>query len=753
MEDSAAATFLFTDIEGSTRLWEREPERMRPAMARHDALAREAVARHRGEVVKMTGDGLHAAFRDPLDAALAALALQRALAALEREAGLALRARCGMHAGPFERRDGDYYGTAVNRAARIMSAAHGGQVLLSQAVADLLDGRLPPELALRDLGRARLRDLARPERLFQLVHPELRSEFPALRSLEVTPNNLPHAVSSFVGREREMAEVRELLSRARLVTLTGMGGLGKTRLSLHVAAEVSGEFPDGVWLVELAPLRDERRVSQAVASAMGVKEEPGHGLVEALERHVRERKLLLVLDNCEHLLAECALLAHRLLAASPNLRILASSREPLRVAGETTYAIPPLEVPPAGARTDARSLAGYAAARLFLERAGAARAGFVADEADAAAIADICRRLDGIPLALELAAARVRMLSAQAIAARLDDRLQLLAAGDRSAMPRQQTLRALIDWSHELLAPDERALFRRLAVFSGGWALEAAEAIAAGPPLSARDVLDVLARLVEKSLVEHDAASERYRLLETVREYALERLEESGEAARTRDAHLRHFAAFAARAGAELFGADQAHGLARLDAERENLLAAHAWGAREGGDAHAAFEMLSAIKFYWLNRGLLQLGLRLYLELLARPEALRRGPVRRRALYEAGQLRFYRGEYREARECLEESLSIARELGDAEAIARVLQPLGMSRLGEGDIEAARASLREALALAEERGDARNLAAARNALAQLHRVEGRPDLAAPLYRAVLAAAGELGDRESAAIAQL
>ncbi|HET7547413.1 MAG TPA: hypothetical protein VFJ86_06570, partial [Usitatibacter sp.] len=437
---------------------------------------------------------------------------------------------------------------------------------------------------------------------------------------------------------------------------------------------------------------------------------------------------------------------------APRLRIVASSREALRVAGEAAYAVPPLEMPPA-AGAPARPLESYASVRLFVERAAAARAGFCVEPADAAAIGDICRRLDGIPLALELAAARVRLLSAAAIAARLDDRFRLLASGERAVLPRQQTLRALIDWSHDLLDRDERALLRRLAVFAGGFTLEAAEAVASRKPLHAAGILELLARLVEKSLVEHDAGAERYRMLETVREYGLEKLRESGEAARVRDAHLHHFTAFAKRAGAELFGAEQAQWLARLDRERENLLAAHAWGAREGGDAAAAFEMLGAIKFYWLNRGLLQLGIGLYARLLARPEAQARGTMRQRALYEAGQLRFYASEYRAARACLEESLAIARALDDGEAIARVLQPLGMSQLGEGDVEAARASLAEALAAAEGGGNARNLAAARNALAQLHRLEGKPQLAAPLYRSVLAAATELADLESAAIARL
>ncbi|HEX3098599.1 MAG TPA: adenylate/guanylate cyclase domain-containing protein, partial [Usitatibacter sp.] len=361
MEDSTrAATFLFTDIESSTRLWEEEPERMREAMAGHDALAREAVLTHGGQVVKMTGDGLHAVFEDALDALHASVQLQTGLAELERACGIPIRARCGMHAGAFERRDGDYYGTAVNRAARIMSSAHGGQVLLSQAVGDLVGRRLPAGIGLRDLGSARLRDLARAERLYQVVAPLLRTEFPPLRSLEGTPNNLPHALSSFVGRARELAEVRELLRGTRLLTVTGMGGLGKTRLALHAAAEEMDGYADGVWLVELASLHDPRRVAQSAASALGVKEEPGRPVLEALERHVRGRQMLLVLDNCEHLLETSAELAHKLLTAGAGLRILATSREPLRVAGEVQYGIGGMVVPPAGVEAGAAIAASEA---------------------------------------------------------------------------------------------------------------------------------------------------------------------------------------------------------------------------------------------------------------------------------------------------------------------------------------------------------------------------------------------------------
>ncbi len=535
---SGVTTFLFTDIEGSTRLWDREHERMRIALAHHDAIVRAAIEENRGVVVKMSGDGAHAAFDDPLDALGAALQLQQALADPAATQGVVLSVRCGLHAGVTERRDDDFFGGAVNRAARIMSVAHGGQVLLSQAVATLVGERLPPGVALRDLGAVRLRGLESPERVFQLVHPRLREDFPSLRSLEATPNNLPQQLSSFVGRERELGEIRKLLGGTRLLTLIGAGGLGKTRLTLHVAAELLDEYPDGVWFVELAPLSDARLVPQAVASALGVTEEAGRPVIEALVKLAADRRMLLILDNCEHLIDACAELARQLLQAGPHLKILASSREPLRLAGETTFPVPALATPDASEPISVDRLSQFEAVRLFAERAAAAQPAFRVTAQNAAAVADICRRLDGIPLALELAAARARSLSIETIAARLGDRFALLVGGDRTALPRQQTLRALIDWSHELLTQDERLLFRRLAVFAGGFTLEGAEALRAAGKDDLPDVLAVLSQLVEKSLVELDTEGERHRLLETVRQYAQERLDESGEADRARAAHL-----------------------------------------------------------------------------------------------------------------------------------------------------------------------------------------------------------------------
>ena len=750
---SGVKTFLFTDIEGSTRLWDREHERMQIALARHDAIVRAAMEDNHGIVVKMSGDGAHGAFDDPLDALGATLQLQQGLADPAATHGIALPVRCGLHAGVTQRRDNDFFGGVVNRAARIMSVAHGGQVLLSQAVATLVGERLPPGAALQDLGTVRLRGLESPERVFQLVHPRLRQDFPSLRSLEATPNNLPQQLSSFVGRERELAEIGKLLGSTRLLTLTGTGGLGKTRLTLHIAADLLDTFPDGVWFVELAPLSDARLVPQAVASALGVTEEAGRPVIEALVKLVADRRMLLILDNCEHLIDACAELAKRLLQAGSHLKILTSSREPLRLSGETIYPVPALATPDASQPITVDRLAQFEAARLFADRAAAAQPSFRVTAQNVAAVADICRRLDGIPLALELAAARARSLSVESIAARLGDRFTLLVGGDRTALPRQQTLRALIDWSHELLTDRERVLFRRLAVFAGGFTLELATAIGQGDGVTAMDVPILITSLVEKSLVEFDAEGERYRLLDTVREYAQERLENSGEDAQARGQHMAAYLALAEEARPELFGREQGAWLARLDLERENLLAAHAWCDRAEDGAEAGLRLVFSLKPYWINRGLLGLGQRITADALGRAGAQDRTAARSRGLTDAGQLAFYMGHYSEAAEYLDESLAIARQLGDRGRIAKVLQPLGMVSLGRGDLVAARRHLEEAVAMARELGDRRELAAALNALAQLSRTEGAMEAAESLYENVVALARELGDRESIAIGLL
>ena len=752
-DHSAVTTFLFTDIERSSRLWEEHPEKMQRALQSHDRILRDAVLRHHGVVVKSTGDGIHAAFQDPLDALAATVEFQIALEAPDASEGLQLRVRCGIHAGVIERRDGDYFGGVVNRAARIMNAAHGGQVLTSQSVAELVQGRLPDGMSLRDLGALRLRDLAGAERVFQLQHPGLRPSFPALRSLEAVPNNLPQQVTTFIGREREQEQVKAALKKTRLLTLTGIGGIGKTRLSLQVAADVINEFADGVWFVELAPITDGNLVPQAVATILGVKEETGRALTEALVACARGRQLLLVLDNCEHLVSACAELARQLLQAGPQFSILATSREPLNIAGEAIYTVPPLSVPSLDGSMTTDSIMRFEAVHLFVERAKAMHASFRHSDQSMPAIVEICQHLDGIPLALELAAARVRALSVEEIAARVNDRFRLLTSGNRTAQPRQQTLRAMIDWSYDLLTEKERMLLRRLAVFAGGWTLEAAEGVGSGGGIDESAVLDLLTDLVDKSLVMVDAGGSRYRFLETVRQYAQELLIKAGEEEAVRARHLRFFLALAEEARPELVGPHQAVWLDRLDLERENLLAAHAWCMHAKGGGESALSLINGVKLYWASRGQLGLRYRLTVEALAHADAQERNLARCRGLFNAGQACYFMGRYDEATGFLEESLAIARERVDKANIEAALSLLGLASLGRGDITKARRYIVEALARAREQRNKHEIAAAANGLAQFHRVVGELDAAEPLYEEVLGLARDIGDKELVAIAKL
>ena len=543
-------------------------------------------------------------------------------------------------------------------------------------------------------------------------------------------HNLPAWLNRFIGRESETAQLQVLLDQSRLLTLTGTGGTGKSRLSLHLAESVLAEFPDGVWFVELAAVQDERQVNLAIATALGVQE-------AALSTRLGERRLLLVLDNCEHLLRACADAVDALLKAHPRLRIVATSREPLRLAGEATYRVETLPRPHA--------------IELFVERARAANPAFEPEVENSRAVLEICRRLDGMPLAIELAAARVRALPVAKIAERLDDRFRLLTSGNTTALPHHQTLRASIDWSYDLLSAAERALLRRLSVFSGGWTLEAAEAVCGGGEVQAsHSVMELLANLVDKSLVSLDPATERYQMLETLRQYSVEQLDESGEAEDIHDMHVQHFLAFASRARLELVGPAQAAWYRRLDEERENILAAQRWCQRFGQPL-LGLRLVSSLKTYWANRGMIAFARGVILTVL---ETLpQRGRQRGRTLYDAGQMAYFMGLFAEARTQLTESLAIARELDDKVLTGLVLQPLGLACAGLGDSAAARPYLEEAVALAREQQEPRRVAAGVNALAQLHRVEGNLAEAEPLYEHVVDLLHALGDTQGEAIGLL
>jgi len=605
------STFLFTDIEGSTRLWEERARVMGAALAQHDQLLREAIESHRGTVIKTTGDGILAVFGDPAAAVDAALSAQRALRdATWGETG-PLRVRMALHAGAAETRDGDYFGPALNRVARILSIGHGGQVICSAVAAELARDQLPASVELVDLGSHRLRDIDRPEQVYQVVVPDLPRTFPPLRSLSTRRSNLPVSLTSFVGREKELDEVTALVERHRLVTLIGTGGTGKTRLMLEAAGLLLDRHPDGVWLAELAQLGDPSQIPSEVARALGAPEVPGVPAMAVITAFLADKDLLLLLDNAEHLVDGAARLAERLLAGAPNLRIITTSREALAIPGEAVLHVQSLSVPPAlvagsGGTDDPLGIGAAAsteAVRLFVERAAAADPGFVLDPGNVAAVTEICRRLDGIPLAIELAAARVSALSPDDIAKRLGDRFRLLTGGRRTAVPRQQTLHALIDWSWDLLTDEDRRLLRRLAVFTGGWTVPMAARIVGDDPegMDPVDLVDGLTRLVDRSLVIVDrGTTTRYRMLETIRQYAREKLIESGEAATLADRHLATYAALAAEAERPARGPAMVDWVDRLDAELDNLGAALEWGLE--AEPWTAVRMAAALMGYWAVR-------------------------------------------------------------------------------------------------------------------------------------------------------
>jgi predicted ATPase/class 3 adenylate cyclase len=571
---TGTVTFLFTDLEGSTRLWEEHPDAMCDALASHDEILRRVVESRSGHVVKTTGDGLHAAFTTARDALGAAVAGQLGLAEASSGSIGPLRVRMGVHTGEAQLREGDYFGSSLNRAARLTAVAHGGQIVCSQATADLARDELAEGLALVDLGEHRLRDLSRPERVFQVNAPGLPDQFGPLASLDAFPGNLPLQVSSFIGRERDIERIATALREARVVTLTGVGGVGKTRLALQVAAEVLPRFREGAWLCELAAVRDPDGVVGALAAVFGVTASAGQRLEESLVEFLRNKQLLLVVDNCEHLLEAVADLLELLERSCAGVVILATSREGLALEGERVLPVPSLPAPPVDA--DLATAARTDAVHLFVERARGVDPDFGLTADNAAAVAQVCRRLDGVPLAIELAAARVSAMNPAELARGLDRRFETLAGGRRRAVQRHQTLRAAIDWSYDLLTEPERRLLARLAVFAGGSTRDAAEVVCGGAPIDTLAVFELLAGLVARSLVvaERNHPETRYRLSETIREYGEERLVEHNETERMHAQHAEYYTAFAGLVSEEIFGPHQIEAGRRLLAEHDNLLAA-----------------------------------------------------------------------------------------------------------------------------------------------------------------------------------
>src|SRR6266540_301263 len=749
---TGTVTLLFTDVEGSTQLLRQLGDRYPAVLDEHRGLLRVAFQAAGGREVATQGDASFAAFGRAADAVAAAVAAQRSLATHAWPDGAAVRVRMGLHTGEPALVGGDYVGLDVHRAARLSDAGHGGQVLLSQTTRDLAEHDLPADVELHDLGEHRLKDLPRPERIFQIVIAGLPGEFPRLRTLDISPNNLPTQLTSFIGREREMAEVKRLLAEARLLTLSGAGGAGKTRLALQVAADVLESYRDGVWLAELAPIGDPSLVPQTVASVLGLHEERSRPLPATLAGYLRPRQLLLVLDNCEHLIEACAALADGLLRACTQLRILATSREALGIGGEIAWRMPSLSVPDLQRLPPTEGLSQYEAVRLFIERAVAVQPAFGVTNENAPAVAQVCHRLDGIPLEIELAAARVKVLAVEQIADRLDDCFRLLTGGSRTALPRQQTLRAAIDWSFSLLSEPERVLLRRLSVFAGGWTLDAAEAVCANSQLlSPDDILDVLAHLVDKSLVlaEEQGGEARYRLLETVRQYAQDGLLEAGEEAAVRKRHRGWFVELVERAEPKLEGPEQAAWLERLETEHDNLRAALTWSQTDPSGLEAGLRLAGPMCWFWVVRGHLREGRERLSGLLVRSPA----PTMARAtgLNGAGYLAFTQGDYDQARGLLEESLALWRTFGDKRGIAIALGHLGRMAHGQGDYASATTLPEESRVLFAELGTESGLHfPVASILGDVARDQGDEGRARDLYEQGLAQARGRGDKHATSV---
>jgi predicted ATPase/class 3 adenylate cyclase len=748
---SDSLTFLFTDIEGSTKLWEAYPQWMAEALARHNTILRQIIETHNGHVFKTVGDAFCAVFPSAPEALHAAIAAQivllaeawdhtpgehRGASACLPPASVALRVRMALHTGTADRRDADYFGPTLNRIARLLAIGHGEQILLSQSTHAQLRTTLPHGITLQDMGAHRLKDLQQPEHVYQVCHPALPTTFPPLCSLQAFANNLPQQLTSFIGRQKEIADIKRLLPTTRLLTLTGTGGTGKTRLALQVGAETLEEYGDGVWLVECAALADPALIPQTIAAVFGLREEPRRTMLQTLITYLRPKALLLLLDNCEHLIEHCAHVAETLLQQCPHLCIVTTSRETLGVPGETTWRVPCLSLPdptPTGSRSlRPAALAEYEAVRLFVERASASYPAFALTEQNAAAVVQVCARLDGIPLALELAAAQVKALTVEQIAARLDDRFRLLTRGSRTALPRQQTLRALFDWSYDLLAAAERALLMRLSVFAAGWTLEAAEVVCgetgdamatgsrlqtdpASPspaPIEAWDVQRVLLQLVEKSLILYEAHNSmgRYRLLETVQQYSRDKLYTTGMAEAMYDRHLAYFLAFAEVAAPQLQGPEQTEWYERLETEHDNLRGALEWalskkedGWRGSSSPDPALRMVKALKLFWCLRGYFAEGQAWVARALEQGRSASLA-LRARVFNTGGVLAWFQADYALLRRYCEQTLVLATTAGERWSQAAAFILLGSGAAHEGEYARATLLLEQSVPLAQEVGD-------------------------------------------------
>jgi predicted ATPase/class 3 adenylate cyclase len=748
---TGTVSLVFTDIEGSTRLLESLGERYAEALAEQRRLLRTAFGEHRGREVDTQGDAFFYAFPRAQDAVAGAVAAQKALAAHAWPNGLPLRVRMGIHTGEPTATGEGYVGIDVHRAARVMSAGHGAQVLLTQSTKDLLPADLPGAVSIRDVGEHRLTDLTQTQRLYQLVIPGLETNFPPLKTLEARPTNLPTQLTPFIGREREVTEAATLARRqdVRLVTLTGAGGTGKTRLALQVAAELLDDFEDGVFFVDVAPITDPHLLVPTIAQTLSVRERPGESLADTLHHYLRDKRDLLVLDNLEQL-RDAGPMVTALLTRAASVKALVTSRAPLHLSSEHEYPVSPLAFPDVDVAETLEQLAAYEAVQLFLERAQAVKPEFELTSENGQSVAEICARLDGLPLAIELAAARVRILSPEALLGRLSRRLTLLIGGALDAPARQRTLRDAIDWSYGLLDPAEQRLFAGLSVFLGGCTVEAAEAVCTPAAELDATVFDGIASLVDMSLVRQGdgpGGEPRFSMLETIREYALERLERSGKEEVFRQRHADYFTAFAEQAEPEILGADQLAWIERLEPDRDNFRSALGW-LIERRQGERALRLIGSLRRAWVARGYLS-ETRSWLEAAFVHGAAVPPEVEAKARYGLGRVALVQGDYDQAIPSLEESTRLFREVSETEGLVFSLADLGFLATAQGRHEDAQRLAEESLAVATAAAKERPVAAALHSLACTKLAAGEYAEARSLFEESLALRRSLGDKRNIA----
>jgi predicted ATPase/class 3 adenylate cyclase len=740
---SGTVTFLFTDIEGSTRLLQAFPDGYAELLEKHGGLIRRAIATHGGTEIGTEGDSFFAVFASANDAIAASAQAQRDLAAAEWIGELGPRVRMGLHTGEARLSGRNYVGIDVHRAARIGAAAHGCEVLVSDATRALVASSLPEGLALRDLGEHRLKDLDAPVRLHRLVIDGLPSEFPPPRSEGIGQAHVPPRATSFVGRRSDLEALRQLVRGTRLVTLIGPGGTGKTRLAIELAVEAAGDFVDGAWFVDLAPLTDPGLVGPTIARALGLSDHPGRPIVELLKAHVEPRALLLVLDNFEHLLDATPVVAD-LLAAAPNVKILVTSRSMLNLYGEQEFPVAPLTLPRTTVPVAVDQLARFEAVSLFVERARAVKPTFAITPANGPAVVGICIRVDGLPLAIELAASRVRLLEPAEILARLEQHVPVLPTGASNVPLRQRTLRATIDWSYDLLQPSERALVERLSIFSGGCSLEAAEAICNPASELGLDTLDGLGSLVDHSLVARtgDGAESRFTMLETIREYGRDRLAAGESLGEVGGRHLHYYRSLAELAEPNLVGRDQVIWLDRLEGEHDNVREALG-RARELGEIEAGLRLGAALWRFWFQRGYLREGRGRLEELLAH-DGDASAESRAKAYGALGGLTYWLSDVTATERAYDAAVRLYREMGDQAEEADALYNLAFVPVMRRDLETARQRFEDSLALAQRIGRSDLVARSKQAVAMTE-VDNDPHGALSLLEESLALFREAGDQ--------